>query len=460
MWRVQTEGYSEGKGMLVGTVSYDLSDAPDGEFISGGQNSKGPDSMAIGRQGSFLHWGFAASPTFMTDEAKLVFVNSICYIHKFKGQRAFVKKESVSTRDSIDFTLYQLTAKGAAAWEAHTAKGIVEHQKMTEELMVRREKGEKLTEMEEARLKWAAPSWSQSGALEALPEDLRDLLGDDIAGYRKYYEENRPWLYSDPAERYGALTVDEDARSIGIANNDLRLLDHCIDLLQKNPEDEKALRLLTRYTGQSFDSANQWREWLEQRRGFLFFSDHSGFKFLVDVNKAVAAGRKDLVEPASAGEELPAIIEAMKIDEPDRSNPVTYSCSIVRSPVDAGWDYRLVVKFRILKGWHLYSFVPSGVPYTATQLKVEADDAIELDEKWSLSAAKPLRENPKIAVWEDECVFTRQIRFAERVVAQADKKTGRSAAGYSLKLNIDFQTCNEVMCMPPESRSEVLALPR
>ena len=94
MWRVQTEGYKDEKGMLIGVVTPGkvLDQAPDSEYISGGVNSKGCDSVALGRQGNYFHWGFAVSPTYMTEEAKLVFVNSIHYISKFKGQRAFVKK--------------------------------------------------------------------------------------------------------------------------------------------------------------------------------------------------------------------------------------------------------------------------------------------------------------------------------------------------------------------------------
>ncbi len=69
MWRVQTEGYKDGNGQLIGLVSRDAGflDSPDTEWISSGVNSKGPNAIAIGRHANFFHWGFAASPTFMTE---------------------------------------------------------------------------------------------------------------------------------------------------------------------------------------------------------------------------------------------------------------------------------------------------------------------------------------------------------------------------------------------------------
>src|SRR5262252_9350531 len=44
----------------VGMVSdpYGFEDTPDAEWISSGVNSKGPNSVALGRVGNFFHWGF------------------------------------------------------------------------------------------------------------------------------------------------------------------------------------------------------------------------------------------------------------------------------------------------------------------------------------------------------------------------------------------------------------------
>lgn len=72
MWTVQTKGYKTDKDFCVGMVSrpWGYTDSPDAEYISSGVCAKTIDAVAIGRHGNFMHWGFAASPLYMTEEAK------------------------------------------------------------------------------------------------------------------------------------------------------------------------------------------------------------------------------------------------------------------------------------------------------------------------------------------------------------------------------------------------------
>ena len=91
VWKVQTKKFPE---IDPGMVSdpYGFGDSPDAEVISAGLNSKGPDSVALGRHGNFFLWGFSASPADMTPEARKCFVNAVCYIKKFDGQKPLVRK--------------------------------------------------------------------------------------------------------------------------------------------------------------------------------------------------------------------------------------------------------------------------------------------------------------------------------------------------------------------------------
>ena len=45
------------------------------------------EAAAICRHGNFLQWGYAAAPSQMTPAGRSLFVNCICYIHQFDGQR-------------------------------------------------------------------------------------------------------------------------------------------------------------------------------------------------------------------------------------------------------------------------------------------------------------------------------------------------------------------------------------
>lgn len=53
---------------------------------------------SLARHGNFFHWGFAASPPEMTDEAQRVFLNTLAYMQKFAGQRPLVTGESRSRK--------------------------------------------------------------------------------------------------------------------------------------------------------------------------------------------------------------------------------------------------------------------------------------------------------------------------------------------------------------------------
>jgi len=83
MWKVQNKGYQTHEGFRVGMVArpWGFEDSPDAEYISSGVCAKTLDAVAIGRHGNFLHWGFAASPADMTEEAKTVLKKLISKYH-------------------------------------------------------------------------------------------------------------------------------------------------------------------------------------------------------------------------------------------------------------------------------------------------------------------------------------------------------------------------------------------
>jgi len=109
MWQVNTQGYV-GDPYLIGMVAHGegFNDSPDAESISGGVCMKNAEAIALGRQGNYFMWGFSGSPAYMTEEANLVFVNTICYIKKFDHNKAIVKKVQVETRELIDELIYRI----------------------------------------------------------------------------------------------------------------------------------------------------------------------------------------------------------------------------------------------------------------------------------------------------------------------------------------------------------------
>ena len=64
-----------------------LTNHQDAEIISGGVNSKGDRGVALAREANLFQWGFTGPPAKMSEEARQVFVNAVCYIAKFDGHR-------------------------------------------------------------------------------------------------------------------------------------------------------------------------------------------------------------------------------------------------------------------------------------------------------------------------------------------------------------------------------------
>lgn len=112
--------------------------------------------------------------------------------------------------------------------------------------------------------------------ISSAPELLKRYKGDR-AGLVKYYKDNFELIYRD---KY--FLVDAELKVLGIeSNRKLVTLEKLIELLEDQKRVETAKRLLLRYTENSFATVAQWREWLEENRGRIYFSDVGGYRFRV-----------------------------------------------------------------------------------------------------------------------------------------------------------------------------------
>lgn len=448
MWQVQTEGYQDGEGMLIGVVSHGgvLDASPDGEYISSGLNTKGCDAVALGRQGNFFHWGFAASPTYMTEDAKLVLVNAIHYIHKFDGAKAFVKKDAPLTLSSLDDMLYGLSDKGFAAWEAMLEEHRIEEAERKAKLKERLENGEELTTFEKRMLEMPPfPDYTRDEMVRLAPEPIQKEFGQDWNRYIEFYTANRDYLYIPPAEGRPLYEfhVDEDVKQLGISNRDIKLLEKCIEMLAEVKSRELGLKLLKRYTNQEFATAESWAKWLEANRDYLFFSEAGGFQFLVDITRA---GETPSVTSTSSKlmsvEEFKSHIAAVEVDEPERGKPVKFTCDLVPVRTDAGERYRLTVKAKVLEGWHIYAEVPRGQPYTTTSFDAAISEGYRACGEWETTPPQRYIGEPGVLIWEGDCKFTLDI-----------EQIDRNANPIQVKLTVAYQACDDNSCMRPTKKT-------
>ena len=284
MWRVQTEGYEQGSSLGPGIINRGggFTDSPDAEAISGGLSAKLSNSVALGRHGNFFHWGFSGSPRFMTDEAKKVFINAVHYISKFKGQKPMTRKVPTQwVSDNFKYKLY-LNYKNMYNAQITSNEEINNYIKKVNE---KKKNGQELDESEKmyaGSALYEVPSFEDF--VKQLEPDLFPKFKLNLQEYKKYYKKYIDFMRPD----YKNITkplVDMDCYNFGTSFKDVKFLPTCIKALNEASTKEVALKLLKRYTNESFDNKKDWEKWYRKNKSRLFFCETAGFKYFINIYK-------------------------------------------------------------------------------------------------------------------------------------------------------------------------------
>jgi hypothetical protein len=367
VWKVQTKKFPEiDPGLVSDPLGFD--DSPDTEFISSGLNSKGPNSVALARQGNYFLWGFSAAPPDMTSEARRCFVNAVCYIHKFDGQKPLVRRQQSSRRWALVY--------------AHYLEQFGGDDRFVEQLF---------------------------------PKDLRERFGKDPAKYVRYYEENLEYLH--PAEV--GFAVDEDAKSLGLSNRKVELLDKCVSLLEQGDRPELASRILKRYTTEDYPDAKPWRTWLDTNRRRLFFTDVGGYKFVV------------------APESLDRQVEDRTPREPNVNDPVVAAVELAPAKVRPGESLDIVVRIKLAPTWHVYAAEGTPGPGVPTSLKLQLPKGVEAEGGWAYP--KPDRDR------DGQRIYAGTLEFRHRLRVAQDAAPGP----IEVACEFSYQACDPQSCRLP-----------
>lgn len=427
MWRVQSKGYETDKGFRIGMVArpWGFEDSPDAESISSGVCAKTLDAVAIGRHGNFFHWGFAASPEYLTDEAQAVLANAVAYIATFKGRHVIARKylDRRATKEYIKEKKYYASR---GAYEA----SIQMNERFDNQMLAEKTKAEKkqhagqeLTAEEKRYLSYKAkPKASFEDFLKKYQDDLFDQFGTDSKAYARYYDDNLDFFYSEDASY--KITIDEDVKSLGIPNTDQRLLDRCITMLEKGIEVEKAKRILERYTLPRFASAKEWRDWYEKNKAKIFFTQTGGFYFMVDT--------QDKTEPGNSykAKEKTTAYDKVVVEGTDHDRAVRTAAGIVEVSSN---KKEIVVKMKIHTGYHIYAFVSDQDPYVQTDVEVNVSGNYKKKGDLQLPTFQYFN-NKGTTIYENEIVFVQEIEG--------------SGAG-TIDIELSYQCCDSQICFPP-----------
>lgn len=435
MWRVQNKGYMTNRNFKVGMVvrPWGYEDSPEAEWISGGESAKSYDAMSIGRHANWLHWGFSASPADMTDEAKPVFANAVVYISKFAGQHIIARKlnEGIATRTRATEMKYRVSKKVYDYFVESTEKYNNQVKTMADSLKNKEAAGEKLTDLDKQYLMMAEhpqpiPTYEQF--LQQQAGELFAKFGTDAEAYGKYFKENTPYFYGNVGGY--DLKLDEDAKSLGIANNDKRLLDKAIKLWESGDDVEKARRLLYRYTLLRYDNAQEFRSWYRKYEKKLFFTESGGWLWLVNSQDPNTPGNDYSVLKFHEFDtsKLAKVTKATSVEE-----PVQLSSALESN----GEEKTLTIRMKIHPGFHIYAKVSDKDPYIENTYDISLKGNGKLAGELQKPTGRMLNTSGTV-VYENEVVLKQKF----------------TAKGYgSISFTINFQACDNHACLQPMSKT-------
>lgn len=452
MFRMQTINYTDkmpdGNNYRVGMVSRPggYADSPEVEVISGGKCAKSIDAVALGRHANWFTWGFAASPTYMTDAAKALFVNAVVYMKQFAGQHPIARKfnDGVSTRDHIGMERNRMSR---SMWEAYNEQNrqfnqLVDSLKtVIKDQKARGEKVDPNIAIYENFPAQKMVTYREFLLQQDRGKGLYAVFGTDEKAYQDYYDKNYGWFWC-PEGSY-ELAIDDEARYLGIPNNDIRILDKCISMLEKNdPEKDIAETILKRYTLCRFETAKEWRDWYNRYHDKLFFTESGGYLWLVNTFENVPGNdyRVRLAEEEEAymAQKRSGGRPGAPVQLTDDRNPVYLQVEAVKT--EKGKD--IVVFQKIHPGYHTYAVVPSDEVFVVTTVEIELPAGYEKVGPLYVPEAQ-LLDASGTTVYRGTGEFR-----------QAVKGEGEGEA----TVTVTYQCCNNNTCLVPETKTFTVKL--
>ena len=367
--------------------------------------------------------------------------------------------EGIATRSQAISKQYTISRK---CWEEQcksTEQFVESYRQMKEQALAKKAKGEKLSKTEEM---YADVNIDEVRQLNSttFPEFMKrqggqlfHYFGFNEELYKKYYQDNYNYFYAKDPFGYD-LDVDEDARDLGIANNDIKLIDTAISLIEKNesakdqPQNpyrqskefsdyQMGKRILDRYTLVRFETAKEYRDWFTKYKDKMFFTDSGGWLWLINTQDKSVPGNDYKVRPDfhehidrtfkadGAAAPAPKGPRGKRAAAVNRDNPVAY---VARYDAQ---KHEIVIEQTIFEGFHTYASLGKDDPFILTEVEITLNGGEKVGEL-KKPAAKPF-EGGKATIYEG---------FGE--FRQAVKGSGEAT------ITIHYQACDASMCHMPK----------
>ena len=149
-------------------------------------------------------------------------------------------------------------------------------------------------------------------------------------------------------------------------------------------------------------------------------------------------------------EQYEQAVQALQVGEPTGRAPLQMTTSLVPATAAPGETVRLVIKVKLMPGWHFYEYVPEGEPYKQTEWLMELGEGLQSLSEWEGPSAEPYLYNPMMAVYEGG---EEAIVFYRELVVNDD-----ASGELTVKAGLYFQTCDANMCLPTRKQMDDLVL--
>ncbi|MHC5080222.1 MAG: hypothetical protein ACYTHN_14495, partial [Planctomycetota bacterium] len=210
------------------------------ETLAEGLSGVSLGSVAIGRQGRFLAWGYTSDPSNMTPWARNLFLNAVHYLYLRRDTKTV--PFLCPTRRKLSGYLKQ------SRLQKHREKVFLD---AIRKLLV--------------------------------PAVTRDWKADRESVAR-WLGENLDYLYAAKLHaQTGVFDVDQDAKALKTPNHAIESLEKWIDLARggKGSLRESARRCLDRYVAPGVKpKGGGWMSWFRKMKDRLVFVDTAGFRFV------------------------------------------------------------------------------------------------------------------------------------------------------------------------------------
>ncbi len=225
-----------------GWVSYRpmLVDSPEVEIISGGLSERSPDSAALWRQGNLFHFGFDLAPSEMNQTGQALLLNSIAYIARFTEDRPIARTPSPFREPSI----------------------VPKDKRWIEGL-------------------FSSTSRERDFDSYLTPQTKAEVRKMDQETYNRWYKANSLFITCD---QEGKLLVDTNAKALAIVFDAPGFFTNASAKLADPATAPQARALLCRYApeGPLDGSPEQWTQWWQTNRPYLFYSLYGGYRWYLD----------------------------------------------------------------------------------------------------------------------------------------------------------------------------------